>query len=85
MIRWQRDQGARLARCHDTDQTLAWLLNRRAHRNRGLYAMAQGKRTAAKLGAGHYSDIGKLGAMRRWHPEQVEQLVMWSVGCVFPE
>jgi hypothetical protein len=73
VIQWQRDAGLRLAQTRDLNNQLAWLLNRRAHRNRNLYAMAQGKRTLAKLGVEHYRRIGKLGAQVRWQREHVEQ------------
>lgn len=67
MIQWQRDNGLKLARCRDANALLGHLLNRQAHRSRNLYAMAQGKRTALKLGSAHMSAIGKLGAAARWH------------------
>lgn len=69
VIQWQLDAGARLARTRDLNEELAWLLNRQ-HRNRNLYAMAQGKRTLAKLGVEHYRRIGKLGAQVRWDRER---------------
>lgn len=70
ILKWKVQQGARLADTYNLNQQLAWLLNRKAHRNRNLYAMAQGKRTLAKLGIEHYRRIGKLGAQARWDRER---------------
>jgi hypothetical protein len=82
VIQWQRNAGAKLAQTRDLNAQLAWLLNRQ-HRNRNLYAMAQGKRTSLTLGSAHMAAVGRQGAMRRWHPERLEQLVMWQVGADF--
>ena len=69
-IRWQRNNGIRLAQTRNLNAQLEWLLNRQ-HRGRGLYAMAQGKRTFQKLGREHYVRIGKLGAAKRWHKDDL--------------
>ena len=65
---WQLANGKRLASTAECDAQLAWLLNRGKTRN--VHAQAMGKRVSLKYGREHYSRIGKLGAQRRWHPEQ---------------
>lgn len=65
--------GLRFARTRDLNEQLAWLLNRRAFSSRNLYAMAQGKRTALKLGSAHMAEIGRKGAQVRWDRERARK------------
>lgn len=72
MIKWRIRAADRIGNHRDLNEHLAYLLNRKAHASRNLYAMAQGKRTFLKLGVEHYKSIGRLGAERRW---QIHRLV----------
>jgi hypothetical protein len=69
ITKWRVRLGVRLADTYNLDQQLAWLLDRQKT-GRNVHAMAQGKRTFAKLGREHYVRIGKLGAAARWHRER---------------
>jgi hypothetical protein len=71
-LQGQLANGRRLAATRDIDAQLAWLLDRK-HQGKNVHAMAQGKRTAAKLGVEHYRRIGLIGAAVRWERERAKK------------